>query len=235
MQADGSTRNIHYTDVGEKHLPLVVLVHDSPGGSSVMNDYLADIRLTKVAQVITIDRPGYGFSDYGNRERSLEEQAAVLVPILKQYHAGKTILLGHSFGGAVIARMAMDYPELVEGLVFVAGSVDPSLEPEEWWRVPMDWQVVNWILPASFRVCNQEILLLKTELEKMLPLWNKVDCPVLVFQGKADNLAPMENASFIKEVLPNNPNVTLRIINGGNHFILWSMRDEIVESLEKML
>lgn len=235
MQADSSTRNIHYTHVGEKHLPLVVFVHGSPGGSSAMNDYLADIRLTKIAQVIAVDRPGYGFSDYGNTERSLEEQAAVLAPILKQYHRGKTILLGHSFGGPVIVRMAMDYPELVEGLVLVAGSVDPNLEPEEWWRVPLDWKAVRWILPASFRVCNQEILPLKTELKKMLPFWEKINCPVLVFQGKADNLVPMENASFIKEILPNNPNVTLRMINGANHFILWSMQDEIVTSLEKML
>ncbi len=234
-QADGTPRNMHYTHVGETHLPLVVLLHGAPGSSNAMNAYLADTSLTKVAQVVAVDRPGYGFSDYGNTERSLAAQAAALKPILEYYRTGKTILLGHSFGGPVIARMAMDYPDLVEGLVVVAGSVAPELEPEEWWRKPLDWAILRWILPASFRVCNQEILPLKSELEAMLPLWEKVTCPVVVYQGEADSLVPKGNADFIEQMLPNNPSVMLHMVEEGKHFILWSMQAEIVETLKQML
>ncbi len=234
-KTDGSIRNIHYVHVGNKELPLVVLVHGAPGGSSAMNDYLADTNLTKFAQVVAVDRPGYGFSDYGNTEPSLEAQARALHPILEQYRTQKTILLGHSFGGPVIARMAMDYPNLVDGLVIVAGSVSPELEPQEWWRKPLNWSFIRWILPSSFRVCNQEILPLKEELEAMLPLWEKITCPVVVYQGDEDNLVPKENADFIKKVLPNNSNVNLEIVKGGDHFILWSMRDEISNRLARFL
>jgi pimeloyl-ACP methyl ester carboxylesterase len=54
-----------------------------------------------------------------------------LKPIVaKQRQNGKqVILVGHSLGGPLIARMTMDYPELIDGLVFVAGSVAPKLEP----------------------------------------------------------------------------------------------------------
>lgn len=233
-KTDG-VRNIHYTHVGNKELPLVILVHGAPGGSSAMNDYLADTSLTKFAQVVAVDRPGYGFSGYGNTEQTLKAHAQALQPILEQYRAQKTILLGHSFGGPVIVRMAMDYPDLVDGLVIVAGSVSPELEPQEWWRKPLNYPFVRWMLPPSFMVCNQEILPLKEELEAMLPLWNKITCPVVVYQGDEDDLVPKENADFIKKMLPNNSSVKLEIVEGGNHFILWSMRAEIINSLAKLV
>lgn len=228
-------QNLHLTHVGNDSLPLVVLVHGSPGSSSAFLDYLADTFLTKVAQVVAIDRLGYGYSNYGDTESSLKKQAAFLKKILEKYHRKKAILLGHSFGAPVIARMAMDFPDLVGGLVIVAGSIDPDLEPREWWRKPLNWFFVRWILPKSLRVCNQEILPLYGELEKMLPLWEKITCPVTVIQGEKDKLVPKGNADFAKKMLVNSENVDIQIIKGGNHFVLWSLRKEIIARIIELV
>lgn len=49
--------------------------------------------------------------------------------------------VGRSFAGrlTLIVRFAMDYPDLVTGLVIVAGSVDPDLVPfSPWWEKTVD-------------------------------------------------------------------------------------------------
>ncbi|MEM1220503.1 MAG: alpha/beta hydrolase, partial [Bacteroidota bacterium] len=164
-------RNIHTISVGDPNLPTIFFVHGSPGSSNNFQVYLADTSLSRKAQLVAVDRPGFGFSDYGQVERSVEQQAALLAETLKSSTQEPAILVGHSFGGPVIARMAMDYPELVKALVIVAGSISPALEPREWWRPVVDFPLVRWILPASLRVSNQEIHALYDELERMMPLW----------------------------------------------------------------
>lgn len=228
-------QNIHYLQVGDSTKPLIVLVHGAPGSLSAFKSYLADQTLLEFAQVVAMDRPGYGFSDYGNTEPSLAAQAAKLKPILERHRKQKAILVGHSFGGPVIARMAMDYPDLVDGLVLVAGSISPALEPREWWRKPVDHPIMRALLPASMVVCNQEIIALYDELEAMMPLWKRIDCPVTVVQGEEDQLVPAENAYFAETMLTNSPQVALKMVEGGDHFILWSMQHEIVQYIKELV
>lgn len=228
-------REIHYTQTGADTLPLVVMVHGSPGSSSACLGFLSDQALTAAAQVISVDRPGFGYSGFGNTERSLKEQAAALKPILEAHKAGKTILAGHSFGGPVIVRMAMDFPELVDGLVIVAGSIDPDLEPHYWWQKPLDWSVFRWMMPPAFRVSNQEILPLKEELKEMLPRWKKITCPVTIIQGMKDNLVAPGNAGFAKKMLVNSRRVEIDTLENDGHFIFWTKQERITQKIIDLL
>ncbi len=227
-------RNIHSIAVGDPSLPTIFFVHGSPGSAENFQVYLADTSLAKQAQLVAIDRPGFGFSDYGTVERSVEEQAALLAEALKAATQKPAILVGHSYGGPVIARMAMDYPELVKSLVIIAGSISPELEPREWWRPVVDFPLVRWILPASLRVSNQEIHALYDELERMMPLWKTIQCPVIVFQGESDSLVPAGNADFAALMVPDSL-VTIKMVELGDHFIVWSRKNEVVKILETQL
>lgn len=228
-------RSMHYTHVGNDSLPLVVFVHGSPGSSSAFIDFLADTNLSRVVQMISVDRPGFGYSDFGKTEDSLAMQAKVLKPILEKYMPLPVILVGHSLGGPVIARTAMDYPDLVSGMIMVAPSNDPSLEPKEWFRKPMNWWGVRWMFPLSMVVSNQEILPLKGELEKMLPMWPHITCPVTVIQGDKDDLVNPGNAAFTRRMSVNSPEVDTVMVPGGSHFIVWSKKDLVVKEILKMV
>ena len=128
--------------------------------------------------------------------------------------------------------------DLVDGLIIVAGSVDPDLEPNEvWFRAPLATPFLSWLLPKSFRASNEEIYQLKPELERMLPLWKEVKCPVIVIQGKRDDLVPAENADFAKKMLVNAP-VELMLVEDMNHFVPWShpylIHDAILKMIEQL-
>ena len=229
-------QKINYLSVGNSKLPLVIFVHGSPGSLSAFIHFMSDTALLKRAQLVTVDRPGFGESNFGRGEKSVKTQATVLKPILEKYKSNRPIILvGHSLGGPVISRMAMDYPELVDGLVIVAGSIDPDLEPNEtWFRAPLATPFLRWILPRSFRASNDEIYHLKPELQDMLPLWKNIAARTIVVQGKKDVLVDPGNADFAKRMMTN-AHVELVMQDDMNHFVPWSHPYLIRNAILKLL
>lgn len=229
-------RTIHYVVSGDSTKPLVVFVHGSPGSLDAFVHFLVDTALLPHALLVTTDRPGFGYSNFGVAEPSLFKQALALKPILEKYKNHKPkILVGHSLGGPLIAKMAMDYPELVDGLIIVAGSIDPELEPNEaWFRAPLATPFLSWILPRSFRSSNEEIYQLKPQLEEMIPYWKNITCPVIVIQGKVDDLVPYENLEFARKMLINAP-VEYVVKDDMNHFVPWSNPELIRNAVLRMV
>ncbi len=231
-------REIHYAKTGSEAGPLVLFVHGSPGSLSDFIGLLTDSILQKKAMLISVDRPGFGQSNFGWAEPSLEKQAAILKPLILEFRKeGPVILVGHSLGGPVIARMAIDYPENVNGLIFVAASVDPELEPTRWWRAPFVTPFFRWIVPRSIRSSNDEIYPLQPQLKEMIPRWKEIRTSVIVVQGKEDSLVPAANAEFIKtQLTATTPKMVYQ--EGMDHFVPWShphlIRQAIIDMIEML-
>jgi pimeloyl-ACP methyl ester carboxylesterase len=229
---------INYAEIGSDSLPVAFFVHGSPGSWGGFIDFMKDTVLLKKVKMVAVDRIGFGDSDFGNAEKSLVVQAELLKPIVAKYKKSgkKLILIGHSLGGPMIARMAMDYPELIDNLVIVAGSIAPDLEPnEKWFRIPMDFMPISFLIPASFRASNHEILYLKPELEKMLPLWKNIRQPVIVIQGGKDMFVSPKNADFAEKMLVNAKSLKVVRIDTMNHFVPWSHPFLIKRAIEESL
>ncbi len=227
-------RVINYLTVGSDSLPLIVFVHGSPGSLGDFIRFMGDTTLVTKAQLISVDRPGFGSSNFGLAEPSLSRQAALLKPVLQAHARGPVILVGHSLGGPLIARMAMDYPQLIDGLIMVAPSIDPDLEPNEWFRYPFATPFLRWILPRSIRASNDEIYHLKPELQEMLPLWKNITKPTIVIQGDKDELVPPGNADFARRMMSHSK-VDVRMKGGMNHFVPWTNPELIQQAVVDML
>ena len=230
--------SMNYAEIGSDSLPVAFFVHGSPGSWGAFIDFMKDTTLLKKVKIVSVDRVGFGESDFGDAEKSLANQAELLKPIVAKYKklGKKIILIGHSLGGPLIARMAMDYPELIDNLIIVAGSIAPKLEPDEkWFRIPMEIIPIRFLVPASFRASNHEILYLKPELEKMLPLWKNIRQPVIVIQGGKDMLVSPKNADFAEKMLVNTQSLKVVRVDTMNHFVPWShpqlIKKAIIESL----
>lgn len=228
---DSKNRSIHYTLSGKDSLkPLIMFVHGSPGSSSNFLYYAQDSVMLSHYQILLVDRPGFGYSDFGNSVPSIEEQALILSEVLSHFKAPKKILAGHSLGGPIICRMAMDTSLQLDALLVIAGSVDPELEPKEPWRKPLDSKLLKWMLPRSFRVSNQEILPAKEELKRMQAGWKNIKVPITVLQGEKDKLVPHGNADYIKKMAVNSAEVKLLKFKDKNHFIPFTDEDLVVEA-----
>jgi pimeloyl-ACP methyl ester carboxylesterase len=229
-------RTMHYVKSGNDSLPLVLFIHGSPGSFKAFIHFLVDSSLVQHAMLIATDRPGYGYSNFGKAEPVLKKQVGALRPLLETYGWNrKVVVVGHSYGGPVAARMAMEHPEWVSGLILVAGAIDPQLEPNQTWiRAPLASPFLAWLLPRSVRTSNREIYKLKPELEKMMNRWSDIVCPVTVIQGKKDNLVPYGNAEFAARMLVNTT-TELVIVDDMNHFVPWTHPQLIKDAILRML
>lgn len=229
-------RKMYFTKIGSDTLPMVLFVHGSPGSWNAFIKYFEDNDLTSRACLVSVDRPGYGQSNGGEAEPSMEQQAALIAPLLsfsKSSH--KPLLVGHSLGGPIIARMAMDYPDKVGALLFLAPSIDPEMEKNEWWRKVLKTGIVRSVMPADFVSSNLELIPLKSELREMVPLWASINVPCTIIHGTGDTFVPYGNVAFYRKMLVNAPQKEVVTLVNAHHFIPWSHYDTVKSVIIKQL
>ena len=114
---------VHYVRSGEPSGVPVVLIH---GASGNVRDWQLSIlrRLAETHDVIAFDRPGFGYSDaLPDRGWKLTDQIAHLRQALATLGVSRFILVGHSYGGTLSMRWALDHPEDLSGLVLLSAPV----------------------------------------------------------------------------------------------------------------
>ncbi len=221
--ADG--RAVRYVELkqDEPPRPLVIFVHGSPGLWRSWMPYLADSELRGRANLIAMDRPGFGGSGSGQIERSLLKQSEAIAPLLQHRQPGqRVVLVGHAYGAALAARIAMQFPEQVTDLVLTAAPLDPKLQSESWFQYLADWPPITWLLPPEIVVFNREYLGLERELSELLPLWGTVTQRVSLLLGVDDEEVLIATADFAEKRLTAARSVEVIRLAHTNHFIPWT-------------
>lgn len=226
-------REIRYIEIGDPSLPLVMFIHGSPASSEFWRNYLVDSSLLQRAKLMAVDRPGYGYSGYGNIITSIKRQADMIAPILREKRKQHSVILlhGSSYGGTVAARLAMDYPELVDGIIFQSSSLAPGEETTYWITYPTSHWSISWLLPPTLRNANLEKLSHKFELQKMEGLWDQITAACTILHGDADELIWPTNADFAMERLHNAIYRQKIIVQGRGHDLALTTPDLIKSSI----
>ncbi len=232
-------KELRYIRTGLDHpdKPLVIFVHGAPGSWEAFKSYLADVDLKRMAKLISVDRFGYGESDYGQPVTDIVTHAAGIKSVIQANPASKVILVGHSYGGAVIGKLAATYPELVDGILMVAPVIDPDSEPVKWYAHLANLSLSRALLPKYLNVCTTEKMAHINELRTMLSDWSDIDIPVIHYHGVTDGLAPHDgNIQFSKRHIDDSL-LTVISEKAEGHFILWdkpaTVKQMILELMEE--
>jgi pimeloyl-ACP methyl ester carboxylesterase len=221
---------LSYLEGGDTRGRLVVFVHGTPGNARGWSDYLMHAPLG--FHYIAVDRPGFGNSGPDEAVVSLPEQAAAVAAVIRAQAAGPAILVGHSLGGPVIAQTAVDTPELVGALVFLAGSLDPAQENVPFVQYIGDTWPVRALLPRAMRNANREIIHLKGELDRLAPRLAQIKVPVEIVHGMKDDLVPFANVAFMKAHLTG-ARLDADEMPGQNHFLPWNAKAHVLAAIAK--
>ena len=226
-----ANRKIHYIETGNKNAQSIVFIHGSPGSWNAWEDYLSDSLLLKKYRLIAPDRPGFGYSGF-RKSMNLDAQAEMLNTFLKQINNGKPMtLVGHSYGGPLIVKMALKTPDLYENLMILAGALDPDAEKPEKWRKPLTWIPLKYLVPGSLKPSNDELWMLKKDLINMQPDLKYLSQRVLIIHGTVDNLVPYQNVDFMKNAFTNVKDLNVITLENEKHFIVWDREQLIKENI----
>lgn len=132
IEVAGGTLNV--LDIGPRDAisPPIVMIHGASSNLETMRWPLGD-RLARNHRVILIDRPGHGWSTRAReRDSTPAIQGRMIDEALAKLGVIRAIFVVHSWAGALGARMALDYPDRVAGLVMLAPVAYP-------WRGGVGW------------------------------------------------------------------------------------------------
>jgi pimeloyl-ACP methyl ester carboxylesterase len=223
--------HLHYAICGPDTLPTLVFIHGSPGSWMNYMKYMWDADMRKKFRIVAIDRPGFGYSDFG-KAMHLQEQCKIILPVLQQLKNDKPMYAaGHSMGGPVLVKLAADDPALFNTIVIIAGAIDINQEAKETWRKIMNVRPMYWALPGAFGPSNTELLYLKNDL---LPLQNdfkNITCNVLFVHGDKDTWVPIKNIAYGTTMMTNAKSIVADTLPGADHQIPWKRMDELKQIL----
>ena len=110
---------VHYQEAGDPRAPAMVLIHGFASSTLVWSKVFLKLAAAGY-RVIALDMLGYGYSAKPrNGEYTIAGQGKLLTRLLDHLGIPRAIFIGSSYGGAVAATCALDYPERVEKLILV--------------------------------------------------------------------------------------------------------------------
>jgi pimeloyl-ACP methyl ester carboxylesterase len=230
---EANGKQMRYLEIGCDTLPMMMMLHGSPSSSMSWQALLRDSVLLSKAYLVAVDRPGYGFSSFGDIQTSIVKQAEMIAPILKEKRKifNKILVVGSSYGGPVAVRLAMEYPDLVDGIMLQSSSMEPGAEKIYDITYPTSKPPLKYMIPTVFRNANAEKLAHKDALLEIDNDWHKVKSKVTIFHGKKDNLIYFSNALYAQSKLINAESVNLVAVEDGEHGMLWSKTELVKKTM----
>ena len=214
----------------------IFFVHGAPGASDNYYTYLQDSVLLSKANLYSIDRPGYGYSNFGKAETSIKKQTEVAAEVIDSLPENKVVVLGHSYGGPIAAYSSL-LSSKVKNVIMLAPAIDPENEKIFWVAYIAKWKLTKWMVPGAMGVAGDEKFTHEAELAKIKDVWQEVKVPILHIHGTKDMIVPFENLEFSKRNF-NAQYLDTIVIPKGNHFIPWKnyelVKGELLRVIEEL-
>ncbi len=221
---------IHASYVGDLSKPKVLLIHGSPGYWYDFKNIFTDSNLSKNYCIISYDRPGYGKTSISVKKR-LSDQAKVAAAVLSHFikKGEKSVVLGHSYGGAVLEQTILDYPDKIGHAIYVAPCLSPEFQKAKWYNLLISGGLPNKIMPHELRISNLEMMALEHDLGVNQQRLSEIRIPTTYIQGKKDVLVPYQTQEYYLE---HHKNVNHILLDNLNHFVPWSNPELIINAIK---
>lgn len=145
---------LHFRRTGDPARPAILVLHGAT--SNLEEPHMALGETFAGEHVIWLDRPGLGWSQRPKGKWSPRHEAALIVRLLDALEIGRVVLVGHSWGGAIAMRTAIDHPDRIDGLVLVAPALSAWIGEAAWFNTASFWPglgavICDIVVPATGR------------------------------------------------------------------------------------
>lgn len=230
--------DIRYRISGPEEADDVAVILQGWGTSYELYDIIADTIKDRY-RVVQFDLPGFGKSEEPETSWSVEDYASFFLRFLKALGIGKCMLIGHSYGGRIIIRLASGHPDIdITRIVLIdsAGVMPVRTFRQKCRQLSYKLlksifanKLIYWLFPeviddwrsrqgsedyrrATPVMKGALVKAVNEDLTDRLPL---ITQETLLIWGDADTATPMRDARIMEEKIPN---AGLCVIPGTGHF-----------------
>jgi len=228
--------DINYDVKGEGD--YVFLLHGW-GSSLTLFDALAGV-ISKKYTAVSLDFPGFGLSDEPKEIWDVSAYSEFMVEFIRRFNCERVILLGHSFGGRVIIKMAC-LPGLPFSIDKIILADSAGVLPKRTLKYKMKLRIykmgkailglgpVTKMFPhaldnyrkkrgSSDYNSASEIMrniLVKTVNEDLTPLLKDIMSPTLLIWGESDTATPVSDGRLMEKLIKD---AGLVVLKGAWHY-----------------
>ena len=221
---------VYGVQVGEHCDAAVLFIHGTPGGWGALQYFMSDTELQNKANLISVDRPGFGQSSSEEAITSLEEQARLILESALAQHPGPFVLVGHSYGGPIELQIAIDAPDNVASLIILAGPADPDLHHPRWYHRMGNTWLGRRLTSEPLNRATDEMLDLRENLEAQAERLGGIAKKTTIIQGGKDWLVPPDNVAYMRQHLTA-ADLDIVELHEQNHFLPWNEHDLIKQKI----
>ncbi len=188
-------------------------------------------------RVIALDLRGHGLSDKPGRGYDMPQLVSDLETALTLLKVkGKFVLVGHSYGGAIVTEYALKNPDRVARLILMATAGQFHLQPMLKLALSMPVWLLRVIEPFTRKWLFAPPRVLKGLYFTNMAQWNgweafgKLQVPTLVIRGNRDRV--FESARFEK-VTAAIPGAEEADIGASGHLVMLERREAVDRAIER--
>lgn len=208
--------------------------------------------LSAMGQHCVVDFPGFGKSPAPENVWSTEDYANAMADFIRARTDGPILWIGHSFGCRVGLQLAARHPELIAGLVLIAGAGLPRKRPL-WHKIYYGarvklFKIFKKLIPlglskdwlyrqfgsADYRNAGaMRDILVKVVNEDLSRIAEDVRCPTLLIYGSKDTETPPEIGERLSRIIPKSE---LILMDGFDHYsILSKARHQVTHRIHTFI
>lgn len=226
----------------------LIFLHGWRSDSSIWFKFL-DSDKFKSYEIYLIDLPGYGKTEIPKQPFDLKKYADVIYKFIKKLRIEKPSIIGHSFGGAVLIKLASFYPDILKSMILIGASgirkkeikktlfkivakiISPLFKPKfmHKLRINLYTMIGSEDYVATPYLKETYLNIIKEDLTDVL---EKIKVNTFIVWGDLDKDTPLVNANIMKNKIKNS---TLKIVNGAGHFVFISHKEIVSEDVIKFI
>ena len=209
----------------------IVVVPGAPSWAEYWAPTLAALPADR--EMIVVDRPGFAASEPATCVPDIRLQAMALAPLLETAPGQKILLVGQSYGAAIATVMAARNPRALAGVVLLSSYLgEPG--PTARFLVNLGTRALN-LIPRDLRNAILEVSGQAPQLAHMRQALKRLNVPVHVIHGDADDFAPIELAEQLVAEQPCRRPMNFIRVPGGNHFLNDGPAGRMMDVLEQCI